>query len=177
MSDTPTDQYVRNPLTSHWILVDGPTYQRLIQTRQVSRSKLRALPITIRPVPQARSYPVLGDVETEHHLQEMAQLPLNPGSHTQPGRGGKTRGWGKVKPSRGTARRELYQKCGRRCFFKPNDTTPGKSGYPICPKLSGNHPKCQLDCRGIQTARQYASRFDPKMAQQIYQVQQDTQCH
>ena len=168
--------YVRNPLTQNWILVDGPTYTKLILTGQVSRSNLRRLPRTSRPVPQARDYPRLNHRQAEQHLAEMAQLPLNPRSHTKPGRGGKTRGWGKVKPSRGTARRELYEQCGRRCFFKPNETTPGQSGYPICPKLSGKHPNCQLDCRGIQTARQYAIRFDPQMAQQIYQVQQGTQC-
>lgn len=169
--------YIRNPLTGNWILVDGPTYTRLLRTGQISLSKLSRLLVTTRPVPKAREYPQLSNRETKRHLQEISQLPLNPESHSKTGQGGKTKGWSEVKPSRGRERSELYQECGRRCFFKPNKASPGKSGYPICPRISERKPlQCQLDCRGIQSARQYAARFDPEMAKQIHQIQKNTKC-
>jgi hypothetical protein len=171
--------YIRNPFGNRWIRVDGPTYQKLIEHGRISRRKLQRLPVTQRPVPKARDYPKLSNSESRKHLQEISNLPIDQSSFTKPGRGGKTRGWGKVKPRRGRERRELYNICGRSCFFQPDAATPGKSGYPVCRSLHhvrSTNKSCQLDCRGIQTAKQYATRFNPELAQRISWVQDTVRC-
>lgn len=166
--------YVRNPIGERWIRVEGPTYRRLIKDGLFTQKHLQQLPVTRRDQPKAKNYPKLSDRASRQHLREISSLPID-----QHGYSGSGRGWGKVKPKRGRERRVLYETCGRRCFFQPDSTTPGKSGYPVCRSLGKVRPKdpqCQLDCRGIQTARQYATRFDPILAQRIQLVQDNTRC-
>jgi hypothetical protein len=64
------------------------------------------------------------------------------------GRGSTTKGWGAEAPRRGTARHELYQKCGSKCFLNPKEEK-----FPICSK------SCDIDCRGVHAAYQRARQY------------------
>lgn len=82
------------------------------------------------------------------------------------GRGCHTRGWGKQKPNRGTARNVLYKKCGSKCFM-----VPGQKKFPVCAKCSARgRCSCRVDCKGLAAAyiraRQHRKRY-PGLAAKV----------
>jgi hypothetical protein len=66
-----------------------------------------------------------------------------------------TRGWAAASPQRGKERKELFNKCGSRCFLLPQTF-----GYPICEALrvTGKKSACKFDCKGILSAKIRASQ-------------------
>jgi len=188
--------WLRNPDTGRNILKGGRTYNRLknqgidvnsfsrvrnrwtkqrkrstsprkrkVKTRKTTRRKSaratrgRPLTQTLKDVPKERK-------ATREKLKQ--QL-----SHTREGRGIRTRGWAAAAPQRGKERRELYEKCGAKCFLEPNPEDPGKSGFPICAALRENQG-CKVDCRGVTSAfvraRQYRQRH-PGVAVRAKRIQ------
>jgi hypothetical protein len=69
------------------------------------------------------------------------------------GRGSRTRGWAAASPQRGRERKELYDKCGERCFLEPK-----KLGFPVCASLRENQG-CKIDCRGVMSAKVRAAQW------------------
>jgi hypothetical protein len=66
------------------------------------------------------------------------------------GRGARTRGWKKQKPSY-HQRTVMLKRCGKKCFLGP-----GKS-YPICTKNT-----CKVNPKGVYSAFIRASQFHKK---------------
>ncbi len=53
-----------------------------------------------------------------------------------------TAAWERVKPKRGKERRDLWERCGDRCFLVPEGYK-----YPVC-ALSSR--ECRVDCRAVR---------------------------
>lgn len=54
-----------------------------------------------------------------------------------------TQGWKSIAPRKPSLRRELYKKCGSRCFLRPKDLK-----FPIC----ASDLSCKAHCSGIASA-------------------------
>lgn len=61
-----------------------------------------------------------------------------------------TQGWKSIAPRKISLRREIYKKCGSRCFLHPNGLK-----FPIC---SGDL-SCKAHCSGIASALVRAGQY------------------
>ena len=122
-------QKITNPKTGRPILVNGPTYQKLLKQGYNLKSK----PKHLGKKPQKR----FSD-STSNNLSKTINMKVGAINKT----GNRTRGWGEVAPKRGRPRNLLYDKCGDRCFLKPDTLS-----FPICPS-----DRCEIDCRGVESA-------------------------
>ena len=138
-------QYVVNPKTGRHIKVGGPTYSKLVDIYQ-----LESAPNIMKSAPKAKypSQPV-----PKKHMQAMSQMPLHQYQQST-GKGKHTRGWGEVAPKRGQQRHLLKEKCGDKCFLMPE-----QEAFPICPKCSNQGCQCQIDCRGLTSAKIRAAQY------------------
>ena len=69
-------------------------------------------------------------------------------------RGSVTRGWAEDAPKRGYPRHLLKEQCGDKCFLMPETEK-----FPICPKCIGKKCSCQIDCRGLYSAKIRAHQY------------------
>lgn len=70
------------------------------------------------------------------------------------GRGSRTRGWRIDAPAKGRERQQLYEKCGDKCFLKPDSL-----GFPVCKRCIGGECDCDVDCRGVAAAKVRAHQW------------------
>ena len=132
MTKIPT---IKNPKTGRRIIVNGPTYQKLMRDGY----HLTKQDIRYHKKPSRQYQDKLDtDTQSQHRMKVGYYLKKK----DRKGRGIMTRGWGKVAPKKGRERTELYEKCGKRCFLKADTLS-----FPICPKN-----KCEIDCRGLTAA-------------------------
>jgi len=60
-----------------------------------------------------------------------------------------TKGWRTASPKRGVERQLMRAQCGDQCFLDPLNLK-----FPIC-----NKDTCEIDCRGVLSAKVRASQF------------------
>ena len=170
--------YVLSPETTRKIKVGGTTYNRL-KSEGYDMSKLQSFKSV---APHRR-----GNIALKLSAQNIdsivargrwkpptLQETLHQGWATEPSkirtlkkqianqktaRRSATRGWGAVFPTVGPQRRRVYSECGQDCFLLPNPHKPGASKFPICPKCLGDSCACQIDCRGVVSAKIRAKQY------------------
>ena len=65
-----------------------------------------------------------------------------------------TKKWRDISPKTQKQRSRVFEKCGKKCFLKPDLKTPGKSKIPICTVNS-----CKVNCKGLQAAHSRARQW------------------
>lgn len=140
-----SEKTIISPKTSKRIIVNGPTYNKLLTTKYAQAVKAAPRTTLIR---QSRQHQT-GKVPKTITLQKS---PLRKTS----GRGSKTKGWKDAAPERGAERAALKHKCGKECFLKPDS-----NGFPICAALRSGKG-CKVDCRGIIAAKVRSGQWDYK---------------
>lgn len=157
MKNVTKSDMILNPKTNRYILVNGPTYQKLIKEGYYLNNKSRIY--KKRP---SRQYKDVLDT----NIENIQQMKVAYNVRDRKGRGIMTKGWGKVAPKRGKERNELYKQCGKKCFLKADTLS-----FPICP-LS----KCEIDCRGVQAAYIRASQWKYNTIREGIQHIKKTKC-
>lgn len=64
------------------------------------------------------------------------------------------RGWKQSAPTHGNERHILKQKCGDKCFLQPE-----KEGFPVCRRCTKDACECEIDCRGVISAKIRAHQY------------------
>ena len=175
-----------NPLTGRSILVNGPTFERLLNLgynyhkasntmrksrgstarvgRRASPQKQRAsqkhlTPSFVHEIEEMgvrKPRSLATTLKWTHEPAKVARLKQQM-QHPTEGRGSRTRGWRADSPRRGTERHLLKAKCGSKCFLAPDS-----EGFPICPKCLGKRCVCRADCRGLLAAEIRAKQYGYK---------------
>ncbi len=84
------------------------------------------------------------------HLKEIESMEV----YQPPNGDHPTGGWSDDAPKRGTERHLLKEQCGDKCFLLPQTES-----FPICPKCRNGRCICQLDCRGLRSAKIRAHQY------------------
>lgn len=142
-----------NPLTGRLIIVNGPTYKELIKNGYdlSSEKKVKGK----KPQKQYSDTP-------NHEIDDILEMPRGKINI----KGNKTRGWGDVAPKRGRERKTLHNKCGDKCFLRPESLS-----FPICPRN-----ECEIDCRGVSSAHIRAAQWKYKNIRDMAIVIKDKKC-
>ena len=77
-------------------------------------------------------------------------------------RGSLTRGWFLDAPRGSSQRKELYDKCGQKCFLtKPQKGSRGgfQIGFPICRRCVSGKCNCAIDPRAVHAAYKRARQW------------------
>ena len=157
--------FIISPKTKREILVDGPAYQKLNQ--DISLSNLKQFTKT-----HPRRNKKLTDTISNQEVKKISAMHINRKEISGDGRGIHTRGWDKVKPKLTTERRLLKSKCGNACFLYPQE-----NGFPICPKCKNGRCKCEIDCRGLLSAKIRANQWGYKgIARSANKINKKIEC-
>lgn len=140
-----SEKTIISPKTQKRIIVNGPTYQKLLTTKYADAVKKAPRSALIRSSHQHQTGKVPKSIT----------LPKSPLKRAS-GSGSKTKGWKDAAPARGAERSALKHKCGRECFLKPDS-----NGFPICAALKSGKG-CKVDCRGIIAAKVRSGQWDYK---------------
>lgn len=173
-------KWVYNPETGRAILEGGATHKRLrasgtrsfatapapkhgryyrvphVGRTSKSRSKSHRSP-------SSRS--VSGEIAAAEHRKQppyMRKKLATLKRHVGQGRGSAQRGWSAVKPKTQGERREMYARCGQKCFLAaPIRLSNGQlvHKFPIC-----RVGTCQVDQRGVLAAQSRAHGTATRMA-------------
>ena len=139
------EKTIVSPKTSKRIIVNGPTYNKLLTTKYAQAVKSAPRTTLIRKSHQHHTGKVPKDIT-------LPKSPLRQATC----RGSKTKGWKDAAPERGAERSALKHKCGNDCFLKPDS-----NGFPICAALRSGKG-CKADCRGIIAAKVRSGQWDYK---------------
>lgn len=82
-------------------------------------------------------------------------------------KGNRSKGWKRVSPKSKSEHQQLYQKCRNKCYLIPPDK------FPICAKCQLQKCNCQIDCRGLNSAKIRAHQW--KYDQLYQKIDQLTQ--
>ncbi len=180
-------EYIISPQSGRRILVGGPTYQKLEASRysvQIKRAKrfsgtkTRRTPSKGPPMrkvlamPKAKPAPLRETLLRTPPSRKAKKRTLEVQiARKSKGRGIRTRGWRAAAPQKGTERHELKQKCGDKCFLRPES-----EGFPICAALREGKG-CAIDCRGVVAAKVRARQYKyPKVAQRAERISKEKAC-
>ena len=144
------DKFIINPITKRQILVNGPVYTSLLE-KGYNLSNIKTFNRTHPRRAHELRHPM-----TNKEFKEIKSMPYSNKLEGE-GRGIRTRGWDEIAPKLVSERRQLKKKCGDKCFLYPEH-----NAFPICPKCRNNKCKCEIDCRGVVTAKVRAGEWKYK---------------
>ena len=143
-----------NPETARPILINGPTYQKLIEKGyKLNKNK------KIRGKIPKKQY----SDKPNHKLSDILSMSSGKMNST----GNRTSGWGDDAPKKGQDRKRLHRKCGNKCFLRPESLN-----FPICPKN-----KCEIDCRGVSSAYIRVAQWKYQNIKQLAKKIESQKCY
>ena len=121
-----------------------------INHRRMPKYTRGRLPKDVSVAPASRLTKILKHTH-EPHLRRILKKELK---NKSKGQGSRTRGWAADAPQDGRPRETLLKKCGKKCFLVPKH-----KAFPVCAKCSKGKCDCQLDCRGVVSAKVRARQY------------------
>ena len=141
------DSFIISPKTNRPILVNGPAFHNLEKT--INLKSIKQFTKT-----HPRRNKKLTSTMSQENIKKISSMSINKKEISGDGRGIHTRGWADVKPNLISERKIIKAKCGDSCFLYPE-----KNAFPICPKCVNGKCKCEVDCRGLLSAKIRAKQW------------------